>query len=90
MNLADGLTEFTGSYGKMTSQNARLRGKVKVREYDHEEAYELGRTHVDWWLDSIREPMIEEFVHGYKHGWEDGIREGMKPSKEPAGKGKKK
>ena len=24
--------------------------------------------HVDWWLSSIRQPLIDNFNHGYKHG----------------------
>jgi hypothetical protein len=27
--------------------------------------------HVDWWLSSIRQPLIDNFNHGYKHGVDD-------------------
>ena len=31
----------------------------------------LAEDHVDWWLSSIRQPMIDVFEHGYKHGMEE-------------------
>jgi hypothetical protein len=30
--------------------------------------------HVDWWLGSIRQPLIDNFEHGYKHGVQDAKR----------------
>ena len=30
--------------------------------------------HVDWWLGSIRQPLIDNFEHGYKHGVQDTER----------------
>lgn len=35
-----------------------------------EELIVLAVNHVDWWIRTVRQPMIEEFVHGFKHGQE--------------------
>jgi hypothetical protein len=31
---------------------------------------EMAEHHVDWLLAVMREPMIQEFLHGFKHGME--------------------
>ena len=33
----------------------------------------LAEDHVDWWLSSVRQPLIDTFNHGYKHGREDSM-----------------
>ena len=44
----------------------------------------LAEDHVDWWLSSIRQPMIDVFEHGYKHGMEEGVSaEEKNTSQEP-------
>ncbi len=45
-------------------------------EHDEERAEELAVQHVNWWISSIRTPMMDEFVHGYGHGFEDGYQRG--------------
>ena len=31
----------------------------------------MAKAHVDWFLETIRPLLIQNFVHGYKHGQED-------------------
>ena len=38
----------------------------------------IAEDHVDWLLGVMREPMIQEFLHGYKHGYDDA-KKGHKP-----------
>lgn len=35
---------------------------------------DMAVAHVDWWLSSVRQLLIDNFVHGYKHGEADAFR----------------
>jgi hypothetical protein len=34
----------------------------------------LAEDHVDWWLSSIRQPLIDTFNHGFKHGAQGSVK----------------
>lgn len=38
-------------------------------------AQQMARDHVDWWLGSVRQLLVDNFVHGYKHGQRDAFNE---------------
>ena len=39
-----------------------------MNEEDRIRALQLATEHVNWWLNSMRQPLIDAMVHGYKHG----------------------
>lgn len=46
---------------------------------DKEKVQKMADDHCDWLLKIMREPMVQEFIHGYKHGYEDGYKAKNKP-----------
>lgn len=48
-----------------------------MNEPSKEESWKvLASAHVDWWLGSVRQILIDNFVHGIKHGYDLGKSEG--------------
>lgn len=46
-----------------------------TKEINKDYINKIAKDHVDWYLSILRQPMVEEFVHGYKHGYEDGKKQ---------------
>jgi hypothetical protein len=40
----------------------------------YESPKKMCEEHVDWFLNIIKQPLIEHMLHGYKHGFEDGSK----------------